>query len=103
MTQERWYKLVGRKTVPVESGREWAASMERGNHIIARDMVGPYLVSTIFLDFDHSHGRGPPLLFETMIFRDDSSTEEAGCRTSTYGEALKQHQAAVKQARLKIV
>lgn len=28
-----------------------------------------YWVSTIFLGLDHSFGPGPPLLFETMVFR----------------------------------
>lgn len=30
--------------------------------------IGPYTVSTVWLGLDHSFGRGPPVIFETMVF-----------------------------------
>lgn len=37
---------------------------------VAADDVGPYLISTVWLGLDHGFG-GPPLIFETMVFRTD--------------------------------
>lgn len=43
-----------------------------GDRVVARDEIGRYTVSTVFLGLDHDFtGRGPPVLWETMIFADD--------------------------------
>lgn len=34
-----------------------------------------YRVSTVWLGLDHSHGDGPPLIFETMVFADEPDPE----------------------------
>lgn len=48
----RWAELFG--------DREYAR--------IAEDWHGQSRVSTVWMGMDHSFGRGPPLIFETMIF-----------------------------------
>lgn len=62
---KNWYKLT-------ESGEIVPASSFEDLHSpttqIARDSVGEAEISTVFLGFDHSHGRGDPVLFETMVF-----------------------------------
>jgi hypothetical protein len=54
------------------------------------------LVSTVFLGLDHRYGDGPPLLFETMVFRDGE--EEACDRYTTRAEALAGHARIVAAA-----
>ena len=50
-------------------------------------------VSTIFLGLDHRWGDGPPLLFETMVFRAGEAVEQE--RYSTYHDAEQGHEAMV--------
>lgn len=107
------YKLIGRLPVPVEDLFEWASWLESSDvkRIVAKTDVGPLQVSTVFLaiDYDFS-GRGPPILFETMVFggeapqivcgRDLGDWSESYCnRYSTWDEAEKGHAVAVEWAR----
>lgn len=39
--------------------------------------VGPWWVSTVWLGINHRFGPGPPLIFETMAFRDDTDGEDS--------------------------
>ena len=70
--------------------------MEVADRKVARtDFPNGMWVSTVFLGLDHNHwGRGPPLLFETMIFgaKDGSEYQE---RCSTWEEAEEMHKRAV--------
>ena len=51
-----------------------------------------YQVSTVFLRLDHSHGAGPPLLYETMVFDGSESAIDVDCvRYSTRQEAETGH------------
>lgn len=52
-------------------------------------------VSTVFLGLDHNFGGGPPLIFETMIFPSNNSSETGCWRYSTEAEALEGHRWAV--------
>jgi hypothetical protein len=54
-------------------------------------------VSTVFIGLDHQFGKGPPLLFETMIFHDDDGREQ--WRYSTWEDAKINHDAIVKRLR----
>jgi hypothetical protein len=40
---------------------------------VKQEMVGDLKVSTVFLGLDHSRGKGPPALWETMVFAKGSS------------------------------
>lgn len=61
-------------------------------------------VSTIFLGLDHNYtGKGPPVLWETMIFGIEIPSSEHGydyqTRYSSREDALRGHQRAVNVAR----
>ena len=66
---------------------------------VAKDMVGLFLVSTVFLGIDHNfYGDGPPLLFETMVFHDN--LVDLFCdRYSTAAAARIGHASVVEQLR----
>jgi len=77
----------------------WAKWFE-GNpddRIIAQDQIGEVRVSTVFLGLDHQHGKGPPLLYETMIF--GGPHDEYQRRYTTRQQALEGHASAVQLVR----
>lgn len=87
-----YYILDGRKPKRVPLLR-WAAWYETANKTIAITEVGNVVVSTIFLGLDHSFGRGPPVLFETMVF---GGTLDGGMnRYTSYDRAEIGHAAMV--------
>lgn len=60
--------------------------------------IGSIIVSTVFLGLDHNYtGKGPPILFETMIDRGDGWDEQE--RYRTWDEAVAGHAAAVDRVR----
>lgn len=70
---------------------------------VGQTQVGPYWVSTVWLGMDHGWGKGPPVIFETMVFaavRDDPELETLGpdmeCRRyCTEAEAIAGHEETV--------
>lgn len=96
MSKLRHYILADKKVVPCDL-MTWVRWMETGDRIVAADVIGGILVSTVFLGIDHSFGNGPPLLFETMLF--DGPTDNELMRCSTYEQAEAQHRAAVDAVR----
>jgi hypothetical protein len=56
----------------------WAAWLEEhiAERIVKQECVGQFWISSVFIGLDHSLRRGPPLLFETMVF--DQSDQEHG-------------------------
>lgn len=95
------YKLIGKLAVPCSNIREWAESFESTDRQVARDEVGGLIVSTIFLGLDHNFSSGDAILFETMVFADDTYEGFSGYqeRYSTWDEAEKGHAVAVQWAR----
>lgn len=90
-----YYILNGKEPVPVSldtylrSKNSWAQ--------LARTEKPQYVVSTVFLGINHAFNKdGPPMLFETMIF--GGYWDENMLRTSTWDEAMKNHDACVKLA-----
>jgi hypothetical protein len=90
----------------------WAQWFERNpaERIVARTRVGDVTVSTVFLGVNYNYlDIGPPILFETMIFREDHavSTEtmlpghfyDRQERYPTWDLAIKGHEAIVKELR----
>lgn len=77
----------------------WLSSNDRKR--VALDEIGEFVVSTVFLFFDHSfHNDGPPILFETMIFSDNNMKLEGYCeRYCTWVEAMEGHQRAIEIAK----
>ena len=67
------------------------------NKRVAHDVFPDYHVSTVFLGLDHRFGgKGPPILFETMVFRTIAKTEDRGAdvhmtRHISWADAEKHH------------
>ncbi|MDR3083419.1 MAG: hypothetical protein LBV60_21295 [Streptomyces sp.] len=55
--------------------------------VASRDRSVVHIVSTVWLGLDHSFGAGPPVIFETMVFRHGSRDDEDCQRYSTELEA----------------
>ena len=89
MPRPRYYD---RKGNPI-SMRKWSALFnDPGYQRIALDEGNGKCVSTVWLGLDHSFSQsGPPLIFETMVFAEDSDSE-IGCeRYATEADAIKGH------------
>ena len=84
------YILIGQSPVEEPDLLKWAEWFETADRVVAQTDVGPYVVSTIFLGIDHQFGKGPPLLFETMVFI-DGDAEDYQRRCATWLGAERQH------------
>jgi hypothetical protein len=91
------YILQGHTPVLCEDVLAWAKVFEGGNRKVAQDRLGDVVISTVFLGLDHSFGRGPPLLFETMIFGGAHDEYQERCGTWEQAEAM--HQKALDLVR----
>lgn len=93
------YILIGQSPVVEPDLLTWAEWFEHADRKVAQTDVGPYVVSTVFLGIDHQHlGKGPPILFETMVFI-DGDAEDIQQRCSTWLEAEAQHAEVVELVR----
>ena len=90
------YILEGHEPKPVDDLLEWGRWFETADRRVDQTEIGPYFISTVFLGLDYDYtGKGPPMLFETMVF---VGGDEVFCaRCSTWDEAVKQHQNAVSR------
>ncbi len=88
------YILDGKTPVVEPDLMKWARWFEksRSERRVGKDMVGPFRVSTVFLGLDHGYGDGPPLLFETMVFKGDDDGELWMDRCSTWEDAEAMHE-----------
>ena len=90
----------------------WARWHQTANRHVAEDFLAlGFRVSTVFLALDHNFFmRGPPILFETMIFRGNPEASDKRERKNawrevymdryaTWEEAFAGHQKAVREAR----
>ena len=67
----RYYRLDNENhCIPVDNFIDWALWSKRANRIVDYTQItSETTVSTVFFGLDHRHfGRGPPLLFETLVF-----------------------------------
>jgi hypothetical protein len=94
-----FYILDADKRVRPATMQQWARQFERGDdRRVALDEVGEITVSTVFLGLNHNWGgKGPPLLFETMVFRNGDGDEL--WRSATWRKALSQHRRALALVR----
>jgi hypothetical protein len=95
----RYYRLVGKRIVPCHTLEVWGTWMESKDRIVARtDVEGLLQVSTVFLGLDHNfYGKGPPILFETMIFGDGVDGYQTRC--STWEQAEQMHAEGLAHAK----
>lgn len=74
---------------------QWAKWFETANRTVGADFAGPYWISTVFLGLDHNFFKGPPLLYETMIFKrindENMVSVQLVKRYSTWTEADEGH------------
>lgn len=100
------YKLLGKIAIPCMDLLEWGRWFQTADRSVAKTQVGPLWVSTVFLGLDHRMiGTGDPILFETMVFGGDASSEWGDSyqeRYSTWGEAEAGHARAVEWAKAKL-
>ena len=95
------YILDGKVAVPCPELFAWGAWMQEADRRVGFDIVGPMHISTVFLGLDHNFtDRGPPILFETMIF--DGNEDSFQRRYSTWDQAEHGHRVAVRYARMKL-
>ena len=87
-----------------ERGQPVLSSFEETAHLfgaadtqrrVAWTERGGVAVSTVFLVIDHNHGRGAPILWETMVERDGGWEEQD--RYCTLKEAIEGHKAMVAE------
>lgn len=88
--------MDGKKAVPITDARDWASAYDRKNRMVAQTELGEYWVSTVFLGLNHQFGDGPPLIFETMVFPQDSYSELRCDRYSTWKQAEAGHAEAIQ-------
>lgn len=78
---------------------EWGVKMMLFPKHVGEDFINGYRISTVWLGLDHGLGCSPkPLIFETMIFKEEDIEEEEDKwdeiymeRYSSYEEALEGH------------
>jgi len=62
--------------------------LNRPERHLARERVGPFDVSTVFLVTDANFGYGPSLLWETMIFHDEEAVSAEHIKTLGFEKPL---------------
>lgn len=95
--QLHWVEVNGRPMIEPDL-LKWAAWFEQsskdGARFVAKTQVGEYQVSTVFLGLDHGFGLDddePPILYETMVFKNGSNSDEDCERYATRDEAQRGH------------
>lgn len=93
------YYVLDNKKVVVATREKFIEMFEKkDSRIVAKDEVGKYHVSTVFLGLDHNYSRiGEPIVFETMIFG-EGPCDGYQSRYSTYEQAEQGHKEALKIA-----
>lgn len=99
-----WYKLDedGKTPIPMSIYDPGFSDVKNqpgwrvGLHSVKSSDGRVYRVSTVFLRLDHRYGEGDPLLWETMIFPEDSYRDLFGYRYSTWEDAKRGHDVAVE-------
>jgi hypothetical protein len=89
----RYFVLDGHAVIPTNDLHQWSRMFDGRERIVGSTSIGEVHVSTVFLGLDHSFGDGPPLLFETMVFRGEH--DQAQWRYTTWDEAESGHKAVV--------
>ena len=88
-----------RRVVPNKTLLEWAVFFETADRIVGRTCFHPDItVSTVFLGIDQRlWDKGPPLLFETMVFGVDIDDGTMQRRYSSWDDAETGHKATVRK------
>lgn len=94
-----YYMLKGKRPVAVDSVYEWVEEFEKNRTVSKTVIEGGEKsvgVSTIFLGLDHNFsGKGPPILFETLVF--GGKLDQTIERYTTWRKAEKGHKKMVEE------
>jgi len=83
------YVLVGHTPVACIDLATWGRwHADTAGRTVGKTEVGDATVSTVCLGLDHGGGRGPPILFETMIFGGPNDGKQERCATWDQAEAM---------------
>ena len=100
MKRPRYYILdADNHAVAVADVQTWAMWFEDANRTVGYTQITSAItVSTVFLGLDHRHwGKGPPILFETMVFGGPLDGHQQ--RYSSWDDAETGHRVAVAKTR----
>ena len=91
------YILENQVPVPTDNILQWGRWMENpSNKQLALTKINGLRVSTLFLGVDNQFTEGQPVLFETIVFRENQPIDEYCCRYYTWDEAKAGHDAIVE-------
>jgi hypothetical protein len=75
---------------------KWGQWFEKGERVVAKTFVGELEVSTVFLGLDYRFdSKGPPIVWETMVFNKDSEELECDRCAGTREQAEAMHELMV--------
>jgi hypothetical protein len=95
-----WIEDAEGNARPALSDWEYLRWRRQAFRHVGDDTLNGYRVSTVFLGVNHQFGDGPPLLYETMIFRGGDPGQEVFCdRYSTRAQAAEGHARALAAIR----
>jgi hypothetical protein len=95
--------ILNSKGAPVraKSLMQWAKWFESADRSVARESLGDSEISTVFLALDHNFfGKGPPILWETMVFGGVLDQDQDRCSGSRE-QAEAMHQKMVLKVRMR--
>ena len=97
-----YHDFYDRESKPIADAEEWNRKIADPEYRRVASTVLPdgKWVSTLWVGLNYLPGRGPPLIFETMVFpsTDSSSGDDLACeRYSTEKQALEGHKRLVDE------
>lgn len=98
----RWYDMWGNEVSQAEAMVLWGKKMTDDYGRLGMDDIGPYWISTVWLATDHGYFGGPPVLWETMVFRKGSLQPLQTVRYTSAAMAVAGHDAIVNTWRAKV-
>lgn len=106
MSNDGWYILNpdhSIKEVDIDEGIKQFKDI-KARRVAVTDLVkGKTWVSTVFLGLNHRFfDKGPPILFETLVFSDIEDVNNRMERYCTWDEAVKGHNRIVNETRVNL-
>lgn len=98
MNLDNMFYVFDKNHLPVESNIVSASKFieDIDNRRTAYIEMMGHRVSTVFMVYSHSFSGGPPVLWETMIFKGDGWGEVCCDRYTSYEDALNGHGKAIR-------
>ena len=87
----------GQQVIACSDIRKWGKWYEYANRVVKQEEVGNMWISTIFLGIDYGWGNGAPIVWETMVFKNNLKGEEMDRCAGNREQALAMHQNMVER------